>query len=114
MELPDLPPDLSFPRLGNTAHDIDFAYQAKCSALGPHIVARWGWDEAFQRKVHEQRYSEKPFFSIQRVDHRLGTISIEISSAHMRLGEFYLLPVFPSTGNWIGYSSPFSWLGRQA
>ncbi|WCS23805.1 GNAT family N-acetyltransferase [Methylobacterium sp. NMS14P] len=98
MELPSLPPDLSFPRLGNNADDINFAFQAKRSALGPHIAARWGWDEALQRRVHEERYAAKPFFAIQHIGQRIGTISIEILPTHMRLGEFYLLPMFQGKG----------------
>jgi len=32
MILPDLPPDLTFVRLGNDAGDIDFAFEAKRAA----------------------------------------------------------------------------------
>ena len=40
--------------------DIDFAFEAKRQAMGEHIEVKWGWDESFQRSLHEQRYSEKP------------------------------------------------------
>ena len=98
VDLPNLPPDLSFPRLGHLAEDVDFAFHAKRSALGPHVAARWVWDESFQREVHEQRYGAKPFFAIRRADQRLGTVSVEISTTHMRFGEFYLLPEFQGLG----------------
>ena len=98
MELPDLPPDLTFPALGNTAGDIDFAFRVKQAALGPHVTVRWGWNETFQRAVHERRFNEKPFFAIERAGRRLGTISIESCSTHLRLGEFYLLPAFQGRG----------------
>lgn len=98
MNLPDLPPDLTFPRLGNVPDDLDFAFQAKRAALGPHVAARWGWDEGFQRRVHEQRFSEKLFFRINRGSQRLGTISIEVWPTYMRFGEFYLFPEFQGQG----------------
>ncbi|MGY2050559.1 GNAT family N-acetyltransferase [Methylobacterium sp. JK268] len=96
--LPDLPPDLTFTLLGSSAADSDFAFQAKREALGPHVAVRWGWDEAFQRRLHEERYREKPFFAIQRGDHRLGTVSLSVLTTHVRFGEFYLLPAFQARG----------------
>jgi hypothetical protein len=45
---------------------VDFAYQAKQVAMGPHIIKRWTWDEAFQRRTHEHHFSAKAFFEIRR------------------------------------------------
>ena len=98
MELPDLPPDLKFVRLGCDPDEIDFAFEAKRAALGPHIIKRWTWDEAFQRDLHERRYSEKPFFEIRRKDQRLGTLSFQLQSDHVRFGEFYLFPEHQGRG----------------
>lgn len=98
VELPSLPPDLSFPRLGNTGDEISFAFSAKSSALGPHIVARWGWDEDFQREVHDKRYAFKTFFAIERAGEKIGTISIDIFASHIQLGEFYLFSDFQRRG----------------
>lgn len=92
MELPDLPPDIIFPRLGSDPGDIAFAFEAKRAAMGPHIIKRWPWDEAFQRDLHERHYSEKPFFEIRRSEQRLGTLSLQRQSDHVRFGEFYLFP----------------------
>jgi hypothetical protein len=44
--------------------DFEFAFQAKKDAMGPHISARWGWDEEYQLSVHKQRWSEKPWFIV--------------------------------------------------
>jgi hypothetical protein len=60
MRIPDLPPDLTFRKLTPTAEEIEFSFQVKKQALGPHILYQWGWDEEFQRKVHHQRLREKP------------------------------------------------------
>lgn len=98
MDIPDLPPNLTFPRLKTTPGDIDFAFEAKRAAMGPHIVCKWGWDEDFQRALHLQRYQEKPFFEIRRAGDRLGTVSFHVISDHVRLGEFYLFPNFQKQG----------------
>lgn len=98
MNIPDLPPDLTFPGLGAAPDDIDFAFEAKRAAMGPYIVQRWGWDEALQRDLHGQRYREKPFFAISRGVERLGTLSFQVLADHVRFGEFYLFPAFQRQG----------------
>ena len=98
MELPDLPPDLVFPRLSVCQEDIDFAFDVKRAAMGPHIVRRWAWDEAFQRDLHERRFREKPFFEIRRPGLRLGTVSFHVLAEYVRVGEFYLFPEHQGRG----------------
>lgn len=98
MSLPDLPPDFTFPQLANSVGDLEFAFEAKKAAMGPHIIARWGWDEVFQRKLHEQRYNEKPFFAIQQANRRLGTVSFDLNREYARLGEFYIFPELQGKG----------------
>lgn len=98
MEIPDLPPDLQFARLGTNPSEIGFAFEAKRAAMGPHIIKRWTWDEAFQRDLHERHYSEKPFFEIRRADQRLGTLSFQRQPDHLRFGEFYLFPEHQGRG----------------
>lgn len=92
MRLPALPPDLIFPQLGACREDVDFAFEAKRAAMGPHIVKRWAWDEAFQRDLHQRRFGEKPFFEIKQAEQRLGTVSFHVQSRYVRFGEFYLFP----------------------
>ncbi|KZM48070.1 acetyltransferase [Labrenzia sp. OB1] len=89
---------MTFPKLRTIPDDIDFAFEAKRAAMGPHIVQRWGWDEEFQRDLHLQRYQEKPFFEIRKAEHRLGTVSFQVFPDHVRLGEFYLFPDFQKKG----------------
>lgn len=96
--IPDLPPDISFVPLPHTAEAIGFAFEVKRAAMGPHIVKRWTWDEAFQRELHERRFNEKPFFRIDRFRRGIGTISALLASDHLRLGEFYLCPEFQGQG----------------
>ncbi|WP_289036087.1 GNAT family N-acetyltransferase [uncultured Roseibium sp.] len=98
MDIPDLKPELTFPRLGTLQSDIEFAFDAKRAAMGPHITVHWGWDESFQRNLHLQRFAEKPFFEIRKRDRRIGTLSFQVSPDHVRFGEFYLFPDFQRQG----------------
>jgi GNAT superfamily N-acetyltransferase len=98
MELPDLPPDLTFVRLGGNPADITFAFEAKKAAMGPHVMKRWAWDEAVQRDLHARHFSEKPFLEIRRKQERLGTLSFHRQFDHLRFGEFYLFPEHQGQG----------------
>lgn len=93
MDISDLPPDLAFARLPGTAEARDWAFEVKRAAMGPHIAARWGWDEAFQRDLHARRFAEKPFHAVLLGGRRLGTVSwMALPDGALRLGEFYLPP----------------------
>ena len=85
-------PFLFLSPLSHRRNNIDFAFEAKRAALGPHIMARWPWDEAFQRDLHEQHFAEKRFFEIRRAEKRLGTVSFQVLPDHVRFGEFSLFP----------------------
>ncbi|PWQ93415.1 GNAT family N-acetyltransferase [Leucothrix arctica] len=78
--------------------DTDFAFEAKRQAMGPHITTKWGWDESFQRNLHKQRYSEKPWFIIHLESKPIGTVSIHELPEHTRFGEFYLLDEYRDKG----------------
>jgi hypothetical protein len=38
MNIPDVPPDISFDRLPHTPEASDFAFEVKRVAIGPHIM----------------------------------------------------------------------------
>jgi GNAT superfamily N-acetyltransferase len=96
--LPALEPDISFELLPHSEHALEFSFAAKKEALGPHVCARWPWDEAYQFEVHHARFSEKPFFSILQDGNAVGTLSWMVRSDYARLGEFYLFNAYQGQG----------------
>lgn len=42
MNIPDLPPDLSFPKLGTAPEDQEFAFEVKRAAIGPFWAGATG------------------------------------------------------------------------
>jgi GNAT superfamily N-acetyltransferase len=90
--LPDLPPDFRFELLPKTRGASDWAFEIKRAAMGPHIRARWGWDEAFQREFHEKRFRECALSSIIHKDAAIGTVALTRVSDWIQLDEFYLMP----------------------
>jgi GNAT superfamily N-acetyltransferase len=96
--LPPLAPDLRFEPLMDCAEAFEFSFAVKKEALGPHIRARWPWDEDYQRRFHKSRFAEKPFSAIYYHDTAIGTVSWLVESDHARFGEFYLLSRFQNAG----------------
>lgn len=96
--LPPLEPNIRFEPLSLSKDDFKFSFAAKKEALGPHICARWSWDEAYQHEVHRTRMAEKPFFSILRGDDAIGTLSWLVCPDHVRFGEFYLFKAYQAQG----------------
>ena len=78
--------------------DYEFAFDAKRQALGPYVEARWGWDDAFQRTLHRQCWTERPWSVIMLGGQRVGTVAITRTLTHFQFDEFYLLPRFQKQG----------------
>jgi len=71
--------------------DFHLAFKIKKQAMGQHIKAKWGWDEAFQLEFHRIRWNEKPWFIILFDEEEVGTISLHpLDGNKVRVGEFYL------------------------
>jgi GNAT superfamily N-acetyltransferase len=92
LDLPDLAPDISFEPLPQTDEAFDFAFEVKRLAMEPHIIARWGWDEEFQRRFHEQRFRERSFLRVLQGGEPIGAFALTAYSHHILLDDFYLLP----------------------
>lgn len=71
--------------------EVDIAFEIKRDAMGPHIIAKWGWDEAFQREHHRRRWIEKPWQFICVGTSSVGTVSMHWKTDHLQLGEFYIV-----------------------
>jgi len=78
--------------------DVEFAFEAKRDAIGPHVAARWGWDEAFQRALHQRRWREKPWQVIVVDEKPVGTVSVDVQPTHLQFGEFYILQPYRGRG----------------
>src|SRR5260370_38744982 len=96
--LPALPRDVRFELLPDSPEAFEFSFAVKKEALGPHIRARWPWDEEYQRQIHRIRLAEKPFFVIHHSDVAVGTLSWLAHPDHFRFGEFYLLNQYQRHG----------------
>ena len=98
LHLPDLPPDVQFSALARDERGFAYTFDAKRAAMRGYIETRWGWDEALQRRLHRERFEEKPFTRIVWRERAVGTVSLMRQASHVQFGEFYLYPEFQRLG----------------
>lgn len=98
IHLPDLPPDVRFAALPRDEAAFAYSFDVKRAAMRAYIETRWGWDEALQRRLHRERFEEKPLARILWHDRPVGTISLMRLATHIRFGEFYLRPEYQRLG----------------
>lgn len=98
IHLPDLPPDIRFAALPPDEATFGHSFSVKRAAMRPYIEARWGWEEALQRRLHRERFEAKPFTRMLWRDRAVGTVSLMRLVDHVRFGEFYLLPDYQRLG----------------
>src|SRR5580704_11880084 len=92
MQISSLAPDLFFSHLAKTPGDLSFSFEVKRAAIGPYVEEKWGWDDEFQLTVHRKHFHEKPFFAIELIQERIGTVSFFKQDRLIRFGEFYIVP----------------------
>jgi len=98
LHLPDLPPDLQFAVLPRDEQAFAWSFEVKRAAMRGYIETRWGWDEALQRRLHRERFEEKPLARILWRDRAIGSVSLMRLVTHVRFGEFYLFPDYQRLG----------------
>lgn len=84
--------------MGRTADEYELAYALKKAALGPHVIARWGWDEAYQRAVMDEKWRAKTFSRIVVEGETVGTIAVDDAGDGIEIGEFYISPAHQGRG----------------
>jgi ribosomal protein S18 acetylase RimI-like enzyme len=85
--------------LPRTPQGFETVYELKKAALGPHVIPRWGWDEASQRETVQEKWATKTFFAIVHEGETVGTVSIDADGDDgLEIGEFYIAPAFHRRG----------------
>lgn len=78
--------------------DKEFVYEAKHAAMREYIEQTWGWDEQFQRKLHERRFESQEFqiVSVDGLD--VGIMSVALEPDCVFLNQIYILPEHQGRG----------------
>jgi len=81
-----------------TAADSEFAFQAKKAAFRTYVEMVWGWDEAEQRELHENRFAEQEFQVIQVSGADVGILAVVREPYCLKLNQLFILPEHQGKG----------------
>ena len=78
--------------------DSDFAYRAKKAAFREYVERAWGWDEARQRELHEQRFAKHDFRVIHEGGADVGILATSVAPECLWVHQIFLLPEHQGRG----------------
>ncbi len=78
--------------------DSEFAYCAKRAAFREYVEKVWGWDEAEQRQLHEERFGAQDFRVINVAGADVGIMAVVVAPDCVRVNQLFLLPEHQGKG----------------
>ena len=81
-----------------TPEDSEFLYNLKKITLKEYIKQTWGWDEGFQRNLHQKRFDPDKYRIIQDKGKDIGCISVETHPDKLFLSIIEILPEYHNKG----------------
>ena len=79
-------------------NDSEFAYCAKEAAFRPYVEKVWGWDEAEQRRVHEERFAAQDFRVISVAGTDVGIMAAVVAPDCLKVNQLFILPGHQAKG----------------
>ncbi len=81
-----------------TPKDSEFLYNLKEITLKEYVKQIWGWDERFQRNLHQKRFDPDKYRIIQDKGKDIGCISVETHPDKLFLSIIEILPDYQNKG----------------
>ncbi len=78
--------------------DKEFVYQVKRASMREYIEQTWGWDEQFQRQLHDRRFGSQEFQIVSFGGHDVGIMSVALQPDCVFLNQIYILPEHQGQG----------------
>ena len=80
------------------ATDSDFVFAAKKAAFREYVEQIWGWDETYQRDLHNRRFVSQDIRIIQFHGTDIGFLSTSNTSDALNVHQIYILPEYQGRG----------------
>src|SRR5688572_4349022 len=81
-----------------TPSDSEFVYGVRRAAFREYVEKGEGWDEAEQRRIHEQRFGAQEFRIIHVDGVDVGIMSMVGAPDCVKVTQFFLLPEHQGRG----------------
>ena len=80
------------------ATDSEFVFAVKKAAFREYVEQIWGWDDTYQRDLHNRRFASHDFHIIQFCGTDVGFLSTSNTSDTLKVNQLYILPEYQGRG----------------
>lgn len=78
--------------------DSAFVYKVKKKAFRNYVEKTWGWDEKFQKELHQKRFSRLVFELIVVDNKKVGYLSVNRENNAIKINQLFILPEYQGLG----------------
>ena len=78
--------------------DNEFVFTVKKTAFQEYVEQVWGWDESYQRELHDRRFASQDLRIIQFCGTDVGFLATSRSRATLKINQLYILPEYQGRG----------------
>ena len=83
---------------GAGATDSDFVFAVKKAAFREYVEQIWGWDEVYQKELHNRRFASQDLGIIQFSGTDVGFFSTSTTPDTLNVNQLYILPEYQGKG----------------
>ena len=76
------------------ATDSEFVFAVKKAAFREYVEQIWGWDDTYQRDLHNRRFASQDLRIIQFHGTDVGFLSTSNTSDTFKINQLYILPEY--------------------
>ena len=80
------------------ATDSEFVFTVKKAAFQEYVEQIWGWDDTYQRDLHNRRFASQDLRIIQFHGTDVGFLSTSHTPDTLKVDQLYILPEYQGKG----------------
>ena len=80
------------------ASDSEFVFTVKKAAFREYIEQGWGWDDDYQRELHNRRFAAQDVCIIQFRGTDVGFLATSSTSDTLKVNQIFILPEYQGKG----------------
>ena len=80
------------------ASDSEFVFTVKKAAFREYVERVWGWDDNYQRKLHDKRFAAQNVYIIQWCEVDVGFLAISHTSDTLKVNQLFICPEYQGRG----------------
>ena len=78
--------------------DNEFVFAVKKAAFQEYVEQVWGWDESYQRELHDRRFASQDLRIIQYCGTDVGFLATSRTRETLKVNQLYILPEYQGRG----------------